>query len=157
MDRNTYPLTLFYDADCPVCALEMDHLRARNAEGKLVFVDISAPGFDPAVYGCSAAAMDAEIHGLCADGRMLRGVEVLRLAYAGAGLGWVMRPTGWTPLKPVFDLGYRLFARHRRRISRAAAPLIDGIRAMRAREMARRMRDCGEGRCDLPRHDGSAR
>ena len=31
MDRSTYPLTLFYDAGCPVCALEMDHLRARNA------------------------------------------------------------------------------------------------------------------------------
>lgn len=157
MDRSTYPLTLFYDAACPVCALEMDHLRARNAQGKLRFVDISAPGFDPSGYGCTASAMDAEIHGLCADGRMLRGIEVLRLAYAGAGLGWMLRPTGWAPLKPLFNAGYRLFARHRRRISRTAAPLIDGIRLMRARQTARRMKHCSEGRCDMPGHDGSAR
>ena len=29
MSRATYPLTLFYDAACPVCSLEMDHLRER--------------------------------------------------------------------------------------------------------------------------------
>jgi len=95
---HIYPLTLFYDAACPVCALEMDHLRERNREGRLVFVNIAAPGFDPAPYGVSCADMDAEIHGLCADGTMLRGVEVLRLAYDAADLGWVLRPTGWTPL-----------------------------------------------------------
>ena len=43
-----YPLTLYYDGACPVCALEMDHLRSRDAAARLVFVDIAAPGFDPA-------------------------------------------------------------------------------------------------------------
>jgi hypothetical protein len=81
---------------------------------------------------------------------VLRGVEVLRLAYAAVGLGWVMRPTGWTPLRPLFDAGYRVFARHRRSISRAAAPLIDAVRAARARRTAQRMRDCAAGACDLP-------
>ena len=32
-----YPLTLLYDGACPVCSLEMEHLRARNANGKLAF------------------------------------------------------------------------------------------------------------------------
>jgi predicted DCC family thiol-disulfide oxidoreductase YuxK len=45
MRTTDYPLTLFYDADCPVCSLEMDHLRARNDAGKLRFVDIAVPGF----------------------------------------------------------------------------------------------------------------
>src|SRR5690349_8132901 len=134
-----YPLTLLYDANCPVCALEMDHLRARNDAGRLAFVDISAPGFDPAPYGASLDAMDAEIHALCADGRVIHGVEVLRLAYAAVGLGWVLRPTGWPPLRALSDVGYRLFARHRRRISRVAAPLIDAIRSARAARMATRM------------------
>ncbi|MEQ1806344.1 MAG: DCC1-like thiol-disulfide oxidoreductase family protein [Burkholderiaceae bacterium] len=40
---SIYPLTLLYDATCPVCALEMDHLRSRNAAGQLVFVDRSHP------------------------------------------------------------------------------------------------------------------
>jgi predicted DCC family thiol-disulfide oxidoreductase YuxK len=79
---------------------------------------------------------------------VLRGVEVLRLAYAAVGFGWVMRPTGWAPLRPLADLGYRLFARHRRRISRAAAPLIDAVRAARAREVGGRMRECSDGACE---------
>jgi len=147
MTSNTYPLTLFYDADCPVCSLEMDHLRERNREGRLVFVDIAAPGFDPAAWGATPAQMDAEIHALRPDGSLIRGVEVLRLAYAAVGLGWVLRPTGWAPLRPFFDAGYRVFARHRRTISRAAAPLIDAVRAARARRVASRMRDCSSGAC----------
>jgi predicted DCC family thiol-disulfide oxidoreductase YuxK len=148
VSHATYPLTLFYDAACPVCAMEMDHLRERDLDGKLRFVDISAPTFDAARHGTSAAAMDAEIHGQCADGTMLRGVEVLRRAYAAVGLGWVLRPSGWPPLRPLFDAGYRVFARHRRSISRAAAPLIDAIRASRARRTSQRMRACRSGACD---------
>lgn len=150
-----YPLTLLYDAQCPVCSLEMDHLRERCTDGRLRFVDISQPGFDAARYGATLAAMDAEIHGVRPDGSLLKGVEVLRLAYAAAGLGWVMRPTGWAPLRPAFDAGYRLFARHRRRISAVAAPLIATIRAQRARRVAKAMRDCQAGVCEVSRSNDS--
>ena len=149
----SYPLTLLYDGTCPVCSLEMDHLRARDLAGRLVFVDIAQPGFDPARYGASLAAMDAEIHGVLPDGSLLRGVGVLRLAYAAVGLGWVLRPTGWGPLRPLADAGYRVFARHRRTISRLAAPLIDGVRAARARRTAERMQACASGACDIPRRE----
>ena len=151
---DIYPLTLLYDAHCPVCALEMDHLRSRNDKGLLVFVDISAAGFDPSLFGVTLAAMDAEIHARRADGQVIRGVQVLRLAYEAVGLGWVLRPTGWPPLRSLSNAGYRVFARHRRTISRVAAPLIDAIREHRARGMAERMRACAGGACDLPRqHD----
>ena len=153
MNAN-YPLTLFYDAACPVCSMEIDYLWERNGEGKLRFVDISAPDFDPAPHGVTLAAMDAQIHAQRPDGTMLRGVEVLRLAYAAVGLGWVMKPTGWAPLRPLFDAGYRVFARHRRSISRAAAPLIDVVRAARARRVAERMRSCSAGACTTSAHTG---
>jgi predicted DCC family thiol-disulfide oxidoreductase YuxK len=147
---TAYPLTLFYDASCAVCSLEMDHLRSRNHDGKLAFVDITAPGFDPAPFGATLAAMDAQIHGRCADGQMIIGVQALRLAYEAVGLGWVLRPTAWPPLRALSDVGYRLFARHRRRISRAAAPVIDAIRTQRARRMSKRMRECASGACEMP-------
>ena len=143
-----YPLTLLYDASCAVCSLEMDHLRSRNAEGLLVFIDISAPGFDPLPYGASLTDMNAEIHALRADGEVIRGVQVLRLAYEAVGLGWVLRPTAWAPLRGLSDQGYRLFARHRVPISRAMAPLIHAVRGHRARRMAARMRGCAGGACD---------
>jgi predicted DCC family thiol-disulfide oxidoreductase YuxK len=147
--KTIYPLTLIYDAHCPVCALEMDHLRSRNGAGKLVFVDMSRPDFDAGPYGATWAQMDAEIHGVQADGTLIRGLAVLRLAYAAVGLGWVLQPTGLGPLRPVFDAGYRLFARYRRPISRAAAPLIDALRAHRARRLARRMAACHSGACTV--------
>ena len=147
----TYPLTLLYDAQCPVCSLEMDHLRERCDDGRLLFVDISQPGFDATRYGTSFEAIDAEIHGIRPDGSVLKGVEVLRLAYAAAGLGWVMRPTAWAPLRPAFDAGYRVFARHRRRISVVAAPLIAAIREHRARRVATAMQQCRAGACSAVR------
>ena len=140
-----YPLTLLYDASCSVCSLEMDHLRSRNAEGLLRFIDITATGFDPAPYRATLAEMNAEIHARRADGQVIRGVQVLRLAYEAVGLGWVLKPTGWAPLRAVSEAGYRLFARHRRTVSRVAAPLINALRAHRARRMAERMRECVEG------------
>jgi len=149
---NLYPMTLLYDASCPVCSLEMDHLRERSRDGRLLFVDISAPGFDPRPYGATLEAMNAEIHAVCADGRLMKGVQVLRLAYEAVGLGWVMRPVGFGPLRGVSELAYRAFARHRQGISRAAAPLIGFIRAMRARRVNERMRRCADGACSVDEH-----
>jgi len=144
---NHYPLTLFYDAACPVCSLEMDHLRERDLGGRLIFVDIGAPGFEASVHGVTLQAMNAEIHAKHADGSMLKGVEVLRLAYDAVGLGWVLRASSWPVLRPVFDIAYRGFARHRIAISRAAAPLIRSLRELRARRTVRRMHECSAGAC----------
>ncbi|HKX40684.1 MAG TPA: DUF393 domain-containing protein [Burkholderiaceae bacterium] len=158
-----WPLTLFYDAACPVCSLEMDHLRERDRLGRLVFVDIAAPGFDPGAYGTTLAAMNAQIHAQRPDGSMLQGVDVLRLAYGAVGLGWVMQASGWPLLRPLADVGYRLFARHRIAISHAAAPLIQALREQRARQTLRRMNACGAGQCAAARpardhvHDPSHR
>ena len=128
------PLTVFYDASCPVCSLEMDHLRARDATGRLCLIDMSAPEFDAARHGFSAVDLDAQIHAVGAHGTVSRGMAALRQAYAAAGLGWLLRPTGLAPLAPGFDWAYRLFAHHRRAISRGLAPAIGALRRRRARE-----------------------
>ena len=127
-----YPLKIFYDASCPVCALEMDQLRARDSDGRLELVDMSAPGFDAACHGFAHADLDAAIHAVRPDGSVVRGMPVLRLAYRAAGLGWLLRPTGVGPLRPLFDAAYRVFARNRKSISRALAPAIAALRARRA-------------------------
>ncbi|MCE9660090.1 MAG: DUF393 domain-containing protein [Burkholderiales bacterium] len=131
---SDYPLKVFYDASCPVCALEMDQLGARDTAGRLVLVDMSAPGFDAACHGFSHAELDAAIHAVRPDGSVVRGMAVLRLAYAAAGLGWLLRPSAMGPLRPAFDAAYRVFARHRKSISRVLGPAITAVRARRARE-----------------------
>lgn len=150
-----YPLTLLYDAACPVCSLEMDHLRERDGAARLRFIDISAPGFDASAWGTTHAALDAELHAVAGDGRVLIGVPALRAAYDAVGLGWVFAPVAFGPLAPLADAGYRVFARHRRAISRAAAPLIDALRGWRARLTAARMARCQAGACRLHEDGGS--
>jgi predicted DCC family thiol-disulfide oxidoreductase YuxK len=134
---NDFPLTVFYDAACPVCALEMDSLRRRDRCGRLNLVDMSAPGFDARRHGLGHDNLDAVIHALRPDGTVLRGMEVLRSAYAAAGLGWLLQATRWPLLKPAFDAAYRGFARHRHAISRTLAPLIHAARASSSRRRGR--------------------
>jgi predicted DCC family thiol-disulfide oxidoreductase YuxK len=144
MKTPMYPLTLLYDGHCPVCSLEMDELRAQDCHERLRFEDISAPGFDAAPWGATAAELDALMHAVDAQGHTWRGVPALRLAYAAVGRGLIWAPTAWPLLAPLFDAGYSLFARNRHGISRTVAPLIEHIAAARA---ARRMQRCADGAC----------
>ncbi|HYD79720.1 MAG TPA: DUF393 domain-containing protein [Paucimonas sp.] len=141
---STYPLTLLYEEACPLCKLEIDNLKARDTRGMLRFVDVSASDFDAEPYGVSHRAMLEAIHAVKADGSMVKGVEVFRLAYAAVGLGWITRPTGWPLLKPLFDRAYVHLARNRHRISERFAWLLFGIAAKRAE---RRSRSCKNGSC----------
>lgn len=126
-------LTIFCDGSCPVCAIEMDALRRRDRHHRLRWVDISAPGFDAADHGFAHRDLDAVIHGVRADGSVVRGLDVLRLAYGAAGLGWLLAATRHPWLRAPSDAAYRLFARHRHALSRLLAPVL------------RRTRRTGEG------------
>jgi len=139
---DLFPLKVFYDASCAVCRFEMEQLRRRDTGRRLVLVDMSAAGFDAGTYGLAGRDLDAVIHALRPDGTVLRGVPVLRLCYEAVGLGWVWRPSTSAALAPVFDAGYRLFARHRRRISRALGPVLSALDEQRARRVLARMRGC---------------
>lgn len=158
--HSNYPLTLLYDASCPVCRLEMDELRHRNIQGRLVFVDISAADFDLPQYWPAAAQgnagglptmqdMNAALHGIGPDGQLFTGVDTIRLAYAAVGLGWLWAPTRWPLMRPMTDMAYRWFARHRYWISATLGPLVSRIEQRRARARMARMQRCHDGRCEM--------
>ena len=126
-------LTVFYDGACPVCSLEIDNLGRRCRAGELALVDISAAGFEASAHGFVARDLDAVIHAVRADGSVIVGMDALRAAYDAAGLGWMLRWTGRQPFRPAFDAAYRVFARHRRPISRGLAPLIGVVARARRR------------------------
>jgi predicted DCC family thiol-disulfide oxidoreductase YuxK len=158
MNTANFPLTLLYDASCPVCRLEMHALRerdlAKHPDAPLLrLVDMSAPGFDAARYGATLAQMNALIHAMRPDGSLVVGVEVFRLAYGAVGLGKWFAPTGWRWLKPLFDWAYALFARNRYGFSRAMTPLIEWIERRRIEKAAQRAlaasRACEAGACKI--------
>lgn len=112
-------LTLLYDGACPLCLREVSFLRRRdqrlNAQApRLAFVDIDAADYDPAAHaGISYRQAMGRIHGLRADGVVLRDVAVFRAAYQQIGLGWLYAPTGWPGLEALADGLYGLWARWR--------------------------------------------
>jgi predicted DCC family thiol-disulfide oxidoreductase YuxK len=115
---NNWHFKLLYDGECPLCQREARWLQSRNRRGLLAFEDISAPGFDPALYHTTREELMGVIHGIFPDGRIVRKVEVFRQAYRVIGLGWLLAPTGWPGLRWLTDRGYEWFARHRIQIGR---------------------------------------
>jgi predicted DCC family thiol-disulfide oxidoreductase YuxK len=116
-----YPLTVFYDASCPLCATEMHALRRRVADGRLELIDCSAPDFDESALagvGIKRSDLMDRIHARDAHGRWLVGVDVLEAAYAAAGLTPIAAVLGQRRLRPLLDRMYAWFARNRRWLSR---------------------------------------
>jgi predicted DCC family thiol-disulfide oxidoreductase YuxK len=140
MTANIYPLTLYFDGHCPLCLREMRALRRRDRAARLRFVDLRAPSF-VAPPGTTMDDMLAAIHAVTADGRLVAGVETVRLAYQAVGLGWLLAPTAWRPLRSVSERTYAWFARHR-----FAVPSWLALAALGRRE---RREACDETSCTL--------
>lgn len=108
-------LTLLFDGACPLCLREVTTLRRRDGDqGRLAFVDVDNPAYDPARYGgITYPEAMGRMHAIRADGQVIRDVEVFRAAYALVGLGWLYAPTRWPLLRPLVDALYGLWARWR--------------------------------------------
>jgi predicted DCC family thiol-disulfide oxidoreductase YuxK len=143
MNAADFPLTVLYDASCPVCRLEMHALRDRDLAKHpdaplLLLVDMSEPGFVAAQYGATRQEMDALIHAMRPDGSLVVGVEVFQLAYGAVGMGRWVAPIGWRWLRPLVDAAYAAFARNRYGISRFFSPLVLWIERRRMASAAQR-------------------
>lgn len=109
--------TVIYDSQCPICGREIAWLRSRNSQGKLFFQDIHAEAFRPEALELTKADLLGEIHGICADGRLIKGIDVFYLAYSLVGLRWLVAPLRWPLLRPFFEGLYAWFARYRVRLA----------------------------------------
>jgi predicted DCC family thiol-disulfide oxidoreductase YuxK len=113
VNAEIFPLEFLYDGNCRICLFDVARLRRADRYGRLVFVDVMATDFDPAPYGRTRDALLARIHARRADGVVVEGAEVFRLALTAVGRGWLVSPTRWPGVRHMTDAGYRWFARHR--------------------------------------------
>jgi predicted DCC family thiol-disulfide oxidoreductase YuxK len=130
-DIPEFPLQIFYDGACSVCAKEMDIYRRKGHGGRLEFVDISAAQFDAARFGISLDAFMREMHAIDRRGRVYRGVEAFRAiwqAFPGS--------TGYRVLATLIALpgvnllariAYRVFARIRKYLPKKYGNCEDGV------------------------------
>jgi predicted DCC family thiol-disulfide oxidoreductase YuxK len=116
-------LTMFYDGLCPLCQAEIQFLSKRNQAGLLSFIDINSDQYLPERVGISCNQALASMYAQYDDGKLIQGVEVFSAAYSRANLpklAWLFsRPT----LMPIWNVGYRLFAKYRHAISALLGPL----------------------------------
>jgi predicted DCC family thiol-disulfide oxidoreductase YuxK len=125
-------LTLYYDGNCPFCRTEMARLRSWDRGGRLAFVDIALPGFDPAFLNATLADLNREMVSQAADGRVYIGTDSILQAYQLVGRGALVWPLRVPGLRTLLAHAYRLFARHRYAISRvlgyrSVPPCTDGV------------------------------
>lgn len=124
-------LTLLYDGGCPLCLREVRFLQTRDQrrhgeERRLAFVDIDAPDYDPDRHGgINYRQAMGRIHGLEADGTVLRDVAVFRRAYSLVGLGWLYAPTSWPLFDGLVNALYGLWAG--RRLALTGRPDLDTL------------------------------
>ena len=119
--RPIYPLTVFYDGGCPVCAREMACYRRRVCDGRLSFIDISQPDFDPTLYGRSRQEFMAQMHVMDTNGRFFVGVEAFRALWRGMpGVVYPFLATlaGLPGIHLLARVGYHWFARLRHYLPR---------------------------------------
>ena len=117
-----FPLTVYYDAACPLCASEIHTLRDRAPAGSFVLVDCSAPDFDDAPYardGVTRAMMLKRIYARDAQGRWLNGLDVFEAAYRAASLPALARIFARRRSRPLLDRVYQWIAVHRHGLTRA--------------------------------------
>lgn len=153
MSDVTYPLTIYYDAACPLCAREMHALAEHDRDGRLQLLDCSPKGFeDPHATAAqvSQSAMMALIHARDAEGRWFRGVEVFVLAYRAVGIEAVAQMWAHPRLRPLWNRLYPWVARHRMGLSRLSLSRPFGWWvAWLARRAQRRGAACAQGACSL--------
>ena len=115
--HSTSGIEMFYDGDCPLCMRETSLLRKMDRKHRIRFTNIAAPEFDASKVGKTQLELMAQMHGRLADGTWLTGVEVFRRLYAAVGFGPVVWLTRLPVIRQCLDLAYRVFAKHRLRLT----------------------------------------
>jgi predicted DCC family thiol-disulfide oxidoreductase YuxK len=118
MDSKIFPLEFLYDGSCPICRYDVVRLHKADRNGRIIFIDVTAPDFDPEIYGRTRQRLLERIHARRADGVMIDGPEVFRLALTALGYGWLVAPTRWPVLGQITDMSYNWFARNRGAMAR---------------------------------------
>ncbi len=115
--KQDWEIEVFYDGDCPLCRREIAMLQRWDRHGRIRATNIAEPGFQAESLGLTQEALMAEIHGRLRDGTLVSGVEVFRRLYSAVGFRWLVAPTRLPGIRWLMDVGYRLFARNRLRLT----------------------------------------
>lgn len=137
MVKPEFPVRVFYDGNCVVCAREMAHYQRQDRHGRLLMIDISAADFDAGRFSIPLGDFMDELHVIDASGHIYRGVQGFWAIWQAFPNSTVYGLLGTIITLPLVNhwarLGYKAFARLRRYLPKYR-------------------RDCGSGSCRIDRH-----
>lgn len=122
----TYPLTIFYDASCPICKSEMEAIKISDTQNNLNLIDCSPSTFDATNYAkdINQADMMTCIHAQDATGAWLKGVDVFAAAYRITGFDFIANIWANKTLRPFTTRLYPWIANNRQLLSKTGLPFV---------------------------------
>lgn len=145
-----YPLTVYFDASCPMCHSEILNIKAHDAKGWLFMVDCSTPGFDDAPFrheGVTLRDMMTQLHVRDRLGIWTKGANAMELIYHTAGM---QRMAKLWERNALLGRLYPWIARHRQALSLTGISLPFALwRKWLVWRLHRKTQACKNGRCAL--------
>jgi len=108
-----YPLTVYFDGECPICRLEIDLMKILNRRERIQFIDFSTSSYRPADHGLGQCDLGRVIHARWSDGTLITGVEVFREMWEAIGLGFLARFSRLSGINTLLVKAYAWFAKNR--------------------------------------------
>ncbi|MFT6102609.1 MAG: putative DCC family thiol-disulfide oxidoreductase YuxK [Candidatus Endobugula sp.] len=102
--------TLYYDASCPLCSREINHLK-KLQKGGLHCADIYTEL--PSALNSQTSDMLRVLHLYQKDGGCLVGLDATVGAWKHTSLSWIFSWLRWPVIKPLADKVYFLWANKR--------------------------------------------
>ena len=110
-------LTIYYDGHCPLCMIEMKSLKHHDNENTINLIDLHNDNFSEDYPQINKTDAIGILHGQLDTGEILLGLDVTCKAWALVGKHKWMSILRWPLIRTIADVFYRLFARHRSKIS----------------------------------------
>ena len=128
--KPDFPLRIFYDGSCSVCATEVERYGRMDREGRLILVDISAQGFEPADMGITLDEFMYQMHVIDHAGTVYCNVDAFWAIWQAFPASTLLGLMGMLITLPVINtfarLCYRGFARIRKYLPKRYAACATG-------------------------------
>jgi len=115
--KKPYPLTVYFDGECPICRREIDLMKMFNRKRHLQFIDFSNSSYKSADHGLKQCDLARVIHACWSDGTLITGVEVFRETWEAVGLGFLARFSRLSMINKLLVTVYAWFAKNRLRLT----------------------------------------
>ena len=116
-DVRDYPLSVYFDGQCPICRREIDLMKLLNRKERLQFIDFADPSYRAADHGLNQCELGRVIHARWSDGTVITGVEVFREMWNVVGFGFLARVSRQPTINKLLVKAYAWFSRNRLRLS----------------------------------------